>query len=318
MRGQLVRKTVSRTPVDHTLRHADMNLRIYADVMHVDREKFLVSVADPLNLTLQSIVENESRNALGLGLQSHLATLRSRDYEPRIVYVDPHSSFKTMTQDFPGIEIDIGGSGDYVAKVVAKIRCIKETYRKVKHGLPWKLPKVLVRDLVGYAVSRLNIRRMQALSDNVCPRVLFTGVPVLTSGARSAACIALCPAGNASGSWALWKISTRVWVRRTNFKKLVTTELVVNTMNALAEENESEALQPLVSDVITQQPAAEADSEENPEASPVEVQEANQDDGPAGIQGENPVEVQEEDLAEIQGEDPTEDQEEVQMESPTG
>jgi hypothetical protein len=200
-----------------------MNLRIYADVMHVDREKFLVSVADPLNLTLQSIVENESRNALGLGLQSHLATLRSHDYEPRIVYVDPHSSFKTMTKDW---------DRDYVAKVDAKIRRIKETYRKVKHGLPWKLPKVLVWDLVGYAVSRLNIRRTQALSDNVCPRVLFTGVPVPykelavafgdyveayegtdnTPGARSAACIALCPAGNASGSWALWKISTRVRV----------------------------------------------------------------------------------------------------------
>jgi hypothetical protein len=121
VRGQLVRKTVSRTPVDHTLRHADKNLKLYADVMHVDREKFLVSVADPLNLTLQSLVENESRNALGLGLQSHLATLRSCDYEPRIVYVDLHSLFRTMTQDFPGTEIDIGGSGDYIAKVDAKI-----------------------------------------------------------------------------------------------------------------------------------------------------------------------------------------------------
>jgi hypothetical protein len=289
VRRQLVRKTVSRTAVDHTLRHADKSLKLYADVMHVDGERFLVSVTDPLNLTLQSLVENESRNALGIGLQSHLATLRSRDYEPRIVYVDPHSSFRTMTQDFPGVEIDIGGSGDYVAKVDAKIRRIKETYRKVKHGLPWKLPKVLVRDLVGYAVSRLNIRRTQALSDNVCPRVLFTGVPVPykelavafgdyveayegttnTSGARSAACIALCPAGNASGSWALWKIGTRVRVRRTNFKKLVTTELVINMMNALAEENESEAVHPLVSDIITQQPAAETDPGENPGASPV-------------------------------------------------
>ncbi len=114
MRGQLVRKTVSKTPVDHTLRHADKNLKLYTDVMHVDREKFLVSVADPLNLMLQSLVENESRNALGLGLQSHLATLRSCDYEPRIVYVDPHSLFRTMTQDFPGTEIDIGGSGDWI------------------------------------------------------------------------------------------------------------------------------------------------------------------------------------------------------------
>jgi hypothetical protein len=66
-------------------------------------------------------VENESRSVLGVGLQSHLATLRARDYEPRIVYVNLHSSFKNMTQDFPGVEIDIGGSGDYVAKVDAKI-----------------------------------------------------------------------------------------------------------------------------------------------------------------------------------------------------
>ncbi len=83
-----------------------------------------------------------------------------------------------------------------------------------------------------------------------------------TSGARSAACIALCPAGNASGSWALWKLSTRIRVRRTNLKKLVMTELVISTMNAPAEENESEASQPSVSDVIMQQPAAEVGSGE--------------------------------------------------------
>ena len=65
-----------------------------------------------------------------------------------------------------------------MAKVDAKIRRVKETHRKVKHGLPWSLPQVLVKDLVGYAVSRLNVRRTQALCQNVCQRVLFTGVPV--------------------------------------------------------------------------------------------------------------------------------------------
>jgi hypothetical protein len=100
----------------------------------------------------------------------------------------------------------------------------------VKLGLPWKLPKVLVKDLVAYVVSRLNIRRMTALSENVSPRVLFTGAPVdykkelqvafgdyveayegmdNTSRACSSACIALHPAGNLSGSWVLWKIETR-------------------------------------------------------------------------------------------------------------
>jgi len=161
-----------------------------------------------------------------------LAILRSRDFKLTVVYVDPQSAFRTMTQDFPGVEIDVGGRGDFVAKVDAKIRRVKETYRKVKQGLPWSLPQVLVKDLVGYAVSRLNVRRTQALCQNVCPRVLFTGVPIPfrefsvafgdyveaykgtdnTSGARSAACIALCPVGNSTGSWILWKMDTRVRV----------------------------------------------------------------------------------------------------------
>jgi len=83
-----------------------------------------------------------------------------------------------MTQNFPGVEIVVGGAGDYVAKVHAKIRRIKETYRKVKHGLPWQLPQVIVKDLVGYLVSRLNVHCTQVLCENVCPLVLFTGVPV--------------------------------------------------------------------------------------------------------------------------------------------
>jgi hypothetical protein len=49
-----------------------------------------------------------------------------------------------MTQDFPGVEVDIGGAGNYVAKADAKICRVKETYRKVKASLPWELPRQLV------------------------------------------------------------------------------------------------------------------------------------------------------------------------------
>jgi hypothetical protein len=153
VKGQMIKKTATRVPVDHTLRYVDKNLKLYMDVMHVDHEMFLVSVVDPLNLTLQCKIERESRHDLGMGLQGQLAILRSRNFNPNIVYVDPQSAFRTMTQDFPGVEVDVGGAADYVAKVDAKIRRIKETYRKVKHGLPWKSPQVLVKDLVGYSVS---------------------------------------------------------------------------------------------------------------------------------------------------------------------
>jgi len=145
----------------------------------------------------------------------------------------------------------------------------------VKLGLPWKLPKVLVKDLVAYVVSRLNIRRTTALSENVCPRVLFTGAPVdykkelqvafgdyveayegtdNTSRARSSACIALYPAGNLSGSWVLWKIETRTRVRRTNMRKVITSDLIVQAMNATAAESRVEEAIPKAAEVVSQQP----------------------------------------------------------------
>ena len=57
------------------------------------------------------------------------------------VYIDPHSSLRAIAK------------GDYVSKVDAKIRRIKETYCKVKHGLPWKLAQEFMKDLVAYVVS---------------------------------------------------------------------------------------------------------------------------------------------------------------------
>jgi hypothetical protein len=163
-----------------------------------------------------------------------------------------------MTQELPGTEIDVGGANDHFCKVDAKIRRIKETARKVKAGLPWELPGQLFKDLVTYAVSRMNIHRTTALSENVCPRVLFTGMPIdykrellLAYGyyveayegttnnmaERSAACIALYLAANSTGSWVLWKIETRCKVRRSNVVKLVTTDAIITTMNAIVEED---------------------------------------------------------------------------------
>jgi hypothetical protein len=43
--------------------------------------------------------------------------------------------------------------------------------RGVKVTLPWKLPPVLLKDLVAFAVSRTNIKRSTAVSQNVCARV---------------------------------------------------------------------------------------------------------------------------------------------------
>jgi hypothetical protein len=115
---------------------------------------FLVSVVEPLQLTIQAPLQNENADQLGLGLQDHLSTLRSRG--------------------FPGVLIDDGGASDYVPKADATIKRIKELYMAVKNDLPWKLPSSFVKYLVGYAVGRLNIRRMSSLSTPISPYRLFT------------------------------------------------------------------------------------------------------------------------------------------------
>ena len=148
VRGQLTKKKVSRSQVDLGLGSTDKNLRLYTDVMHLEGNMFLVTVADPLSLTLQSYVENEGMMSLCMALQGQLSLLKSRGFQPRIVYTDPHSTFRSMTQEFTGTEIDVSGANDHVAKVDAKIRKIKETARKVKAGLPWEPPGQLFKDLV--------------------------------------------------------------------------------------------------------------------------------------------------------------------------
>jgi hypothetical protein len=144
-----------------------------------------------------------------------------------------------------------------------KIR-VKETFSKVKAGLPWELPRQLIGDLVAYIVSCLNIRRTTALGENICPKVLFTGLQLDsekelhsafrdyvgvyegttdTMVARSAACIALHPAANVMGSWVLWKIEARSRVRCSNMK-FVTTKSIVNAMNAIASKDDEIAQRP--------------------------------------------------------------------------
>jgi hypothetical protein len=299
VRGQMTKKKVGCQKLDVSLKCVTKSQSLYTDVMHIDTKKFMVSATEPLNLTLQSEVENEGKLALGMALQGQLAVLRSKGYIPEIVYNEPKSSFRYMTQDFPGITTDVGGMGDYVAKVDAKIRRVKDTYRKVKLGLPWKLPAILVKDLVAYAVSHLNICRTTSLSENICPRVLFTGVLVdykkelllafgdyveayegtdNTSRARISACMALYPASNTAGSWVMWKIETRTRVQRTNVKKMVTTDIIIQAMNSVANESQLDELEE-AEEVARQQPAEDAEvgeeiaeaAQETPAENPEEI-----------------------------------------------
>jgi hypothetical protein len=153
VQGKMVKRKASRAVVDDDLVMDQKKQTLCSDVMHIDGVKFLVTVCEPIQLTLQCNIERESQGLLGLALHGQLELLCSRGFIPTMVYTDPQSAFCSLTTQYPGVVIDIGGARDYVSKVDAKIRCIKELYRSVKSGPLWKLPPLLVKDLMAYAIA---------------------------------------------------------------------------------------------------------------------------------------------------------------------
>ena len=161
--------------------------------------------------------------------------LRSHSFVPSVGYTDPAPGFKAIVNLFPGVIIDASGAQDNNAKVDIKIRRIKELCQCIKESLPWQLPKSLVKNLVAYAVARINIRRTTAINLNVCPKVLFTGMKLNyakeldlefgvyievndgtdnTAKSRSVPCIALYPCNNATRSWEFMSLRTKTRIHR--------------------------------------------------------------------------------------------------------
>jgi hypothetical protein len=102
------------------------------------------------------------------------------------------------------------------------------------------------------------VEPLTALNENVCPKVLFTGVKVNykkelelafgdycevyngtdnTSASRSVPCIALYPANNSTGSWEFMNLTTKTRVKRSQWKAMVMTELIIDVMNHFEDKN---------------------------------------------------------------------------------
>jgi hypothetical protein len=130
-------------------------------------------------------------------------------------------------------------------------------YRSIKAGLKWKLPPVLIKELVAYAVSQIYIHRFMAINLNVCPWILFTGTRINykkelelafgdyvevydgmenMSKSRSILCIVLYPCCNAMGSWEFMSLKSKPKVHWSQWQLMVTTQAVIDAMNTFDEE----------------------------------------------------------------------------------
>jgi hypothetical protein len=100
VRGRLTKSKVGRIPVDLALKADDKQQILWGDVMHIDKNNFFISVADPLQLILVTHLKDETANSLGESLQGQLEVLRERGFDPVIVHVDPASALMSLRGSF--------------------------------------------------------------------------------------------------------------------------------------------------------------------------------------------------------------------------
>ena len=79
MRGKRTKKKISRVQFSEELKLTDIDQVIYTDVVTIDKKKFLLSVCDPLHLTLHNSIKDEMEASLGIALQSQLQVMRAKE-----------------------------------------------------------------------------------------------------------------------------------------------------------------------------------------------------------------------------------------------
>ena len=72
VRGKMTKQRATQVRFELALQESEKDQILWSDVMTIDQNKFLITVCDPLNLTLQTHVERETADVLGLALQGHL------------------------------------------------------------------------------------------------------------------------------------------------------------------------------------------------------------------------------------------------------
>ncbi len=87
------------------------------DIMFLAKEKFLISIASSLELTIVSVVGSMTKESLGSSIQAQVTLLCSRAFEPYLIRTDPQSGLKACKDSFPGIEFDISGAGKHPTKI---------------------------------------------------------------------------------------------------------------------------------------------------------------------------------------------------------
>ena len=292
VQGRTTAQKQASLHVDKSLRDSFKNEQdLHSDIMWANEQIYFISLSVNIGLMMCTAMPSTTTSEIGLALQGQINVLKSHGYNVGTVHMDPQRGVTSLKGQILGAVIDESGAGDHTPILDAKIRRLKEMIRSVLAALPWKCPRQMGPDVVSYSTTRHNIRPSTCNGSGVAPRVALTGMkprykkelsiafgdycecrdPTAksndASAKRTTPCIALYPVGNSKGSWVFLNIDTKRRVRRSQWKKMVTTQIIIDRMNEMAGDEETLATKRKLPKLMQQENISDLERMVNDEAS---------------------------------------------------
>jgi len=245
IQGKTTRKK-TQLVVDDVPRSLITKQVLHADLMFVDQIPILVSVSEPLGLTIATHLRTGKGVAsMRKAMSHHIHQYNAQGFQIKSLVFDGEGAVGAIADDIGalGTQLERVPPGAHVVVVERKIRVIKERFRAIKAGLWFTLPLLLVPWLVYFCVSRINILPTHGSMDVTSPRENFTGRKVdfkrdlslvfgeyvhvhedrmitNTSQSRTEEAICLLPLSNLAGAAKFLSIKTLKIVSRSNYTRL--------------------------------------------------------------------------------------------------
>ena len=264
LKGKTVARKSTIAEHDKIVKTVRQVQQLHVDIMYVEGDPYLISISAPLGLMIASDLPNRTADSVKERLNTHLARYRSEGFEIATIFCDGEGAVARLITglNLAGVRVNIAGPGQHVPVIERCIRMIKERIRCIVTTLPYRLPKQLVKYLVFYCVSRVNMLPRSTSVDRTSPREAFTGrktdyrrdirigfgeyvqahVPAdkvarNSNKPRTEGAIALYPTGNLQGSVRFFSLATGKVITRDNWNRLPVPQEVVQHMNSLAAQS---------------------------------------------------------------------------------
>lgn len=266
--GALKGKTTRAAPTQHfhtrvptSVKHGTLSV----DIMAIKGDLYLIAVLNEIDLTLSHALENKRAPTVLKAITSILALCNAHGWTAD-VFCDGEAGIianETNIQEM-GVVITRAAAGGHVPKAERKIRVIKERTRAIICTLPYNLPSALLKHVVSFAVTRINLLTTSSsftTQDGTSPKEKFFGIKpnyktdlgppfgtycqvhnphivhINDTQPRTQGCLALGPAGGSAGGMLFWVIETKSTCVRRKWTEIPLPNEVKNLINEIAASN---------------------------------------------------------------------------------